>query len=642
MCVGLALRGQWRGFQRATNGAIAQTTLLLRRWKTQKQPNDRPRHRYVARSADSAAELRRTAFLRYVRDESSPFTGLGSSSPNFVEAAVCAGAAGRNGATRHVLETIDVRPPQCNTAEEDDVRFGVNESVEGKPGALKRTSAEKRFKSRDFTETLDDPWSRGRQDLRRLQHYTVNGMKAMQKQRLQVEFQRSVAVLHDILAGFKAASMPPDGCNERSGRNSNGAASGVGKRLMMSEAVRFKRLHQLRDTTNRLTIAHFALLPRTRVLEFLDLVSQIVVQAGCPQVTAHGYVVRQAVKALFSARDMPPATASGKNENPYSLNCSGGQDAALHAIHYYKLLRCVLLLPAPEAVRITGDSGILMSVEEFCVRRLCSALNSTEPTECFLDRVSALPLGSHKAVRVVSWCMRCTSSASVTSLSRQSRWSKGGSSVVPPLSSSLPPAADLRIPFGVGKEYTQSVLANFVRLADLEKGRSNEAGEGSAQLRITGTTDARSDTELCVRDLAVLCCAVVYYKITTADALEVLVGSVPLCALHVDELTGHELGCVMMAFATLNYHGDLTKHAIFEKLAHPTNVSGRGVQMQTNFYLLLAKRACQLGEGLHEDDAARVLRALDVAGIEDLELKSSLSSAMRFKALRRPSLFASR
>ncbi|KEG07449.1 hypothetical protein DQ04_09771020 [Trypanosoma grayi] len=362
---------------------------------------------------------------------------------------------------------------------------------------------------------------RGQRDLQRLRDRAEGHVKMASQQRLREEYRRALEILRDIYAALQTTVL-----QERKQQQQQQE-----KFLSSTEAVRFERLHQLRDTTNRLTTAHFALLPIEAVLKFLELVGRIVALVQEPHTTAHGYVVRQALRAIFVDGDtVSPAVRSQRHRR-----------GPLLGLHYYKLLHAMLSLPASESIEVLDSTSGVLPVEELCVRRLCCGAGESPPQHFpFL-----LQIGPARAVRVVAWCLRSPASTGLTAVPGRQERGRGASP--------LPPRSALRIPFGVGKEYTQSVLAAFAQ---------RPCG-GSATATTTARTEAEAATEtklFGVAELATLCSAIVFYEITTMEAVTVLVEAAPMCAAYVEALSGHQLSCVMLAYATLRYHGNLLRH----------------------------------------------------------------------------------
>lgn len=428
-------------------------------------------------------------------------------------------------------------------------------------------------------------------------------MRLARPEQLLGEYNRAAMTLRDVLHALETA-MRPGGKG-----GGDGLTSSRGKeRFACAEEVRFGCSHQFRDTVSRLSTAHFGLLPYFALLEFLGTIARIVTLLQEPHTAGHGHIVRQVVRALFSSLETPSMGDDGEMSGPESQR----QQQPLSGRHYYRLLRVMLLLPPSESVEVVDhDARRRRSVEELCVRRLsCGAGDPTSPDCCARIR----EIGPARAVRVVTWCLH------------SAVWA---SSAAPASSSHFPPRGALRIPFAVGKEYTQCVLAAFAPpltghgdTSELSS-RKDLSGEGAGREALFG-----------VGELATLCSAIVFYEITTMSALQVLVEAAPLCAVDVGELSGHQLSCVMLAYATLKYDGDLSRHAKSSYLSCMDKS-----RRETNFYLLLGERAGELGERLHEDDAARVLRALVMVGVEHEGLRRSLESSMRMRGLGRRVLF---
>ncbi|ESL11323.1 hypothetical protein TRSC58_00928 [Trypanosoma rangeli SC58] len=539
-------------------------------------------------SAQNAAAQRHAAFQHFVRLRSSEYTGT-CLPPTCDPAAAARDGEVQSGCEapmKHALEAIDVRPATGSRAGCADAgaTAGDERGNEKDLGKHPRPASSPSVSSE----------SRGQRDLRRLHRLAARTASQTRQAQFRVEYERAVHILRDIRVAVEAI-VPP-----RSGRHANDVRGLRRDWLDSSEAVRFERLHQLRDTTSRLSTAHFLPLPVATILQFLELIGGIVALLQEPHTTAHGYVVRQAVRALFLDADATPK-ASRAGAAPKAMHT---RPRLVSGLHYYKLLQSVLSLPGTESIEVSDTTGRVMLVEELCVRRLGDGVNVSADTSSkpFLHEI-----GPMRAVRVVAWCLR-QAAFSPAVLHQTKRHS------------ALPPRGELRIPFGVGKGYTQRVLAFFAG-EDFHGDVAGSQGEGAATRRsLFGPAE-----------LALLCSAIVFYEIRTMEAVKVLVEAAPVCAAEVDALSGHQLSCVMLAYATLQYHGDLARHP--PTPLHATLLSKSTRQM--NFYLLLGERAGELGEELHEDDAARVLRALAMVDVEHEGLRRSLESSMRMKGLRR-------
>ncbi|EKF26255.1 hypothetical protein MOQ_010062 [Trypanosoma cruzi marinkellei] len=554
---------------------------------------------------DTAAACR-AAFQHFVRLQSAEYTGR-HVPPMFDQTAtnetVLEDDTEREHNMRHALETIEVCPVTSNR-HHTDVRWtersgGIKEKNERGRGGRRCFRSEQTQPSSSSSSFDSCSIPRGKRDLYRLHQHAAKDLNKARETQLREEYERAVNILHEIHITLKGI-MPPRG---------NDTRRPYKEWLDATEAIRFERLHQFRDTTSRLSTAHFLLLHVTSILQFLELVGGIValVQEQ-PYSTAHGYIVRQAVRALFLNTTAATINTSKRPTSTSPMgNTMNSQLYLLSGLHYYKLLRVILSLPSVETIEVLDNTERVMPLEEFCVRQLSNGVNVSMQSnpKLFLHEIGPL-----RAVRVIAWCMRHVASLPVTSWRGKKHFSFDASSA-------LPPRGELRIPFGVGKAYTQRVLASF---AGYNPHRDNTRNKNMHK--------EKAQTLFEVNELAILCNAIVFYEIRTMEAVKVLVEAAPVCAAGVEALTGHQLSCVMLAYATLKYHGELTRHPTSLHtilLSKSTN--------QTNFYLLLGERAGKLGEQLHEDDAARVLRALTMVDVEHEGLRRSLESSMRLKGI---------
>nr|CCD13589.1 unnamed protein product [Trypanosoma congolense IL3000] len=410
-----------------------------------------------------SAAQRRLAFQQFLNRESAPFVGHDVSGEGAGEAInhchteVEDRKVEHNVRRRHVLDLVEVRPLQGKLEEGEE--FNENERWETRPGNATREGSQPHKGRRNDQYTRRgcdiDPQQRGARDLLSLQQRAAHAVRNAKNKKLVEECRRAAMTLREIHAALQGSTTVAN-ANACSGNNGSAVPCTGGTtegRIVPSEAVRFQRLHQLRDTTYHLTAEHFAQFPQGFVLDFLDTIGRIVSLVGDPNMTGHGHVVRQAVRSLFMrryAQSYPDFTSKPPGRKSRSPGSSAqAQCETLLPIHYFRLLRSTLSLPPADSLKIRGPLGTAVPVEEFCVRQLYTANNNGACSSASSAAYSLQQLGPARAVRVVSWCMRCGLSSSHPT-AQGSTWISS--------SSTLPPVSDLRIPFGVGKEYTHALL----------------------------------------------------------------------------------------------------------------------------------------------------------------------------------------
>lgn len=229
-----------------------------------------------------------------------------------------------------------------------------------------------------------------------------------------------------------------------------------------------------------------------------------------------------------------------------------------------------------------------------------------------------------------------------------------------------------------------------------------------------------------VRDVALLCTAILYFEVFSASTAAFMAHAAPLCREQVELLSGHEISCVLLAYASLQrwegrsdvcrrpprhtvtpspcvgeHKRSSTGGANEGKASGSTSTSVRSASAaatsgyaQTSstlssssssmaktrsadarsfrnecrsssskaektssssaafsfadspssstwdlFYITLGSRAGQLSDTLSEEDVTRVLRAMELAGLEHDDLRRALESSLRMRNLGRRMLY---
>lgn len=178
--------------------------------------------------------------------------------------------------------------------------------------------------------------------------------------------------------------------------------------------------------------------------------------------------------------------------------------------------------------------------------------------------------------------------------------------------------ASLRIPHALGRRYVEAML---------------HALRASPPDHTKGSTEIE---RLHVRQVALLCAAIMFYGIRSQEALEVLVSAAPHCAAYVELLSGRDISCLLLTYATLNYHGNLRrKHDNNSDHSQNANPNDYTRDPTENFYVILGTRAGQLGDTLRPEDISRVLRAFDLINFDAGVLRASLESSLRLRSVHR-------
>lgn len=283
----------------------------------------------------------------------------------------------------------------------------------------------------------------------------------------------------------------------------------------------------------------------------------------------------------------------------------------------------------------------------------------------------------------------------------------------------------LRIPYHLGQRYVEVFLTYL--LSSVSAGP--EPGE------VKGTATAATETVAggiehllrfrdrdAVRDVALLCTAILFFEVFSPTTAAFMAYAAPLFREQVELLSGHEISCVLLAYASLQrweraggasspasgssadaelraasrrgtrlydpavavqsastaaagcngcrdaWHKGAPREAAVPERSPPLHAdhqstddphsSGRqsdatrspssSSRAQTStgpqspspepwhlFYVTLASRAGQLSDTLSEDDVTRVLRAMELTGMEHDDLRHALESSLRMRNMGR-------
>lgn len=131
--------------------------------------------------------------------------------------------------------------------------------------------------------------------------------------------------------------------------------------------------------------------------------------------------------------------------------------------------------------------------------------------------------------------------------------------------------ASLRIPFHLGQRYVSSLLQYLLsraarraavpdERAEVHKAASSSSSDASSASAAASSVDAAAalqrlldgdGTRDAVRDVALLCTAILFFEVYTPSTAAFMAHAAPLCHAQVELLSGHELSCVLLAYASL-------------------------------------------------------------------------------------------
>lgn len=281
----------------------------------------------------------------------------------------------------------------------------------------------------------------------------------------------------------------------------------------------------------------------------------------------------------------------------------------------------------------------------------------------------------------------------------------------------------LRIPYHLGQRYVEVFLTYL--LSSVSAGPDPREAKEAATMA-TATVAAGIEHLLrcrdrdAVRDVALLCTAILFFEVFSPTTAAFMACAAPLFREQVELLSGHEISCVLLAYASLQRWeragggcgggasspasgfsanaevraagrrggplddpavavqsastaaagrsacGDAWRkgapravaapepspplHADHQSDATRSSSSSSRAQVSTGpqfpsdepwhlFYVTLASRAGQLSDTLSEDDVTRVLRAMELTGMEHDDLRHALESSLRMRNMGRRILY---
>lgn len=113
--------------------------------------------------------------------------------------------------------------------------------------------------------------------------------------------------------------------------------------------------------------------------------------------------------------------------------------------------------------------------------------------------------------------------------------------------------------------------------------------------------------------LSLICAAIIAYKVETVEALDFLIAAAPICLENAPVLRGGEISNILLAFVKVGYRDG-------------------------EFLSILGEEAARRSEFLSDDDAGKVLTALELSGIEHDSLRAVFESSRRMRGLGRTNL----
>nr|CAJ2466296.1 unnamed protein product [Leishmania braziliensis] len=112
----------------------------------------------------------------------------------------------------------------------------------------------------------------------------------------------------------------------------------------------------------------------------------------------------------------------------------------------------------------------------------------------------------------------------------------------------------LRIPYHLGQRYVEVFLAYLLSSVSTapESGEAKESATTATETVAAGIEhllrDRGRDT---VRDVALLCTAILFFEVFSPMTAAFMAYAAPLCREQVELLSGHEISCVLLAYASL-------------------------------------------------------------------------------------------
>ncbi|KAG5512111.1 hypothetical protein JKF63_07576 [Porcisia hertigi] len=112
----------------------------------------------------------------------------------------------------------------------------------------------------------------------------------------------------------------------------------------------------------------------------------------------------------------------------------------------------------------------------------------------------------------------------------------------------------LRIPYHLGQRFVEVFLKYLLSSASCaptpEEARGPSARAAESVSAAIGHLSRCSNRDA-VRDVAVLCTAILFFEVFSPDTAAFMAHAAPLCREQVELLSGHEISCVLLAYASL-------------------------------------------------------------------------------------------
>lgn len=194
----------------------------------------------------------------------------------------------------------------------------------------------------------------------------------------------------------------------------------------------------------------------------------------------------------------------------------------------------------------------------------------------------------------------------------------------------------LRIPYGLGKEFALQTIRDVMAGLDRACGGGKHGGDpGAGQRPLRPELYTELGRLLPARAVASLCSAILFFRLEGSEALQLLVAAAPVCAEAAGLLSGSEVASLLLCYATLRFHGNLPA-------ARPgSSRVATAFEGTPNLYVILGTRAGELGDSLPVNDVVTVLRALELVDdkLDTTTLKAALESSLRMRRVRRPTQY---
>ncbi|KAG5488180.1 hypothetical protein LSCM4_08159 [Leishmania orientalis] len=113
--------------------------------------------------------------------------------------------------------------------------------------------------------------------------------------------------------------------------------------------------------------------------------------------------------------------------------------------------------------------------------------------------------------------------------------------------------AALRIPYHLGQRYVEVLLTYLLSSASAASapGRVKESATTATETVAAAMERLLGCNRDAVRDIALLCTAILFFEVFSPSTAAFMAHAAPLCREQVELLSGHEISCVLLAYASL-------------------------------------------------------------------------------------------